>query len=254
RGGAAGRAGGRVLRLRPPHRDRPELPRLRCPAAPRQLGHDARERLQLHPRQALAPVPAGARDLPHRAGVQPRRRRPARLARPGDVHAQGAGQVTTAVASVAATAVEPVDALLAVDGLTVGFATAHGWVTVVEDVTFSVNTGETVGLVGESGSGKTVTVLSLMGLIDRRAGRVTGGMRQRAMIAMALACEPKLLIADEPTTALDVTIQAQVLDLLRSLQRELGMAVLFVTHDLGVVADLCDRVVVMYAGQVVEQA
>ena len=72
------------------------------------------------------------------------------------------------------------------------------------------------------------------------------------MIAMALACEPKLLIADEPTTALDVTIQAQVLDLLRSLQHELGMAVLFVTHDLGVVADIADRITVLYAGQIVE--
>ena len=82
----------------------------------------------------------------------------------------------------------------------------------------------------------------------------SGGMRQRAMIAMALACDPKLLIADEPTTALDVTIQAQILELLRSLQRDLGMAVVFVTHDLGVVAEICDRVVVMYAGQVVEEA
>jgi peptide/nickel transport system ATP-binding protein len=82
----------------------------------------------------------------------------------------------------------------------------------------------------------------------------SGGMRQRAMIAMALACGPKLLIADEPTTALDVTIQAQVLELMKSLQQRLGMSILFVTHDLGVVADICDRVVVMYAGQVVEQA
>jgi peptide/nickel transport system ATP-binding protein len=79
-------------------------------------------------------------------------------------------------------------------------------------------------------------------------------MRQRVMLAMALSCEPKLLIADEPTTALDVTVQAQILDLLRTLQRELGLAVVFVTHDLGVVADLCDRVAVMYAGQIVEHA
>jgi peptide/nickel transport system ATP-binding protein len=82
----------------------------------------------------------------------------------------------------------------------------------------------------------------------------SGGMRQRAMIAMALSCDPKLLIADEPTTALDVTIQAQILELIKGLQRDFEMAVLFVTHDLGVVADICNRVVVMYAGQVVERA
>ena len=236
-------------------------------------------------------------------------------------------------------------ALLTVDGLTLQFATAAGWLTVVEDVGFHVRAGEVVGLVGESGSGKTVTSLGIMGLLPPRSSRrahgsvwmggreltalddaamrkvrgdeismifqepmtslnpaftvgnqiaeavrlhrdasrreararavemldlvgipdatrragdyphaFSGGMRQRAMIAMALACEPKLLIADEPTTALDVTIQAQVLDLIRSLQQALGMAVLFVTHDLGVVADICDRVVVMYAGQVVEDA
>ena len=235
--------------------------------------------------------------------------------------------------------------LLAVEGLRVEFATAKGWLAVVEDVGFAVGSGETVGLVGESGSGKTVSALAVMGLLPQRSGRVaagsvrfegrslttlspdemrqirgndismifqepmtslnpaytvgnqiaetvrlhrhvprrvaweravemldvvgipdphrrvrdyphafSGGMRQRVMIAMALACEPKLLIADEPTTALDVTIQAQVLELMRSLQERLGMAILFVTHDLGVVAEICDRVVVLYAGQVVEQA
>jgi oligopeptide/dipeptide ABC transporter ATP-binding protein len=107
---------------------------------------------------------------------------------------------------------------------------------------------------------KAEQLLGLVGIPDP-AGRMgayphelSGGMCQRAMIAMALCCEPRLLIADEPTTALDVTIQAQILDLIRRLNRELGMAILFITHDLGVVAELADRVAVMYAGKVVEQA
>ena len=235
--------------------------------------------------------------------------------------------------------------VLAVEGLSVEFRGHPDWLRVVDDVSFEIQPGETVGLVGESGSGKTVTSLAAMGLLPRRAARIaegtvrldgrdlqqltpaerrqvrgrdmsmvfqepmtslnpafsvgnqiaeslrvhrrlrrrqalaqavellelvgvpdaerrvkdyphtfSGGMRQRAMIAMAVACQPALLIADEPTTALDVTVQAQVLDLLRRLQAEFGMAMLFVTHDLGVVANACDRVVVLYAGQVVEQA
>ncbi len=103
-------------------------------------------------------------------------------------------------------------------------------------------------------------MLDLVGIADSRRRlndyphALSGGMRQRVMIAMALACDPKLLIADEPTTALDVTIQAQVLDLLSRLQSDLGMAILFVTHDLGVVAEIADRVTVLYAGQTAEVA
>ena len=91
-------------------------------------------------------------------------------------------------------------------------------------------------------------------IVDEYPFRLSGGMRQRAMIAMALACQPTLLIADEPTTALDVTTQAQILALLRNLQKQYGMAMLFITHDMGVVAEIADEVAVMYLGRVVEQA
>jgi len=107
---------------------------------------------------------------------------------------------------------------------------------------------------------RTVELLDMVGIplpAERAKSyphELSGGMRQRAMIAMAISCNPTLLIADEPTTALDVTIQAQILDVLRKLQQDLGMALLLITHDLGVVAEMCHDVLVMYAGQVVEQA
>ena len=236
-------------------------------------------------------------------------------------------------------------ALLRVEALSIGFSTEEGPVRVVEEVSFSVPRGRTVGLVGESGCGKSVTAMTLLRLLpsppsrieggrilfdgedlarldedamrlvrgdrigmifqepmtslnptlsigfqigevlrlhrghDRRTAKaaaieilaqvgvgaperrveqfphqLSGGLRQRVMIAMALVCHPSLLIADEPTTALDVTIQAQILDLLRRLQGELGMAILLITHDFGVVAEICDEVVVMYAGRIVERA
>jgi len=107
---------------------------------------------------------------------------------------------------------------------------------------------------------RTLEAFALVGIpapeqrIDEYPHQLSGGLRQRVMIAMALACRPKLLIADEPTTALDVTIQAQILELIAKLQRELGMAMLLITHDLGVVAETAKRVAVMYAGRVVEEA
>ncbi len=107
--------------------------------------------------------------------------------------------------------------------------------------------------------GEAARLLDMVGIpaarsqLDRYPHQISGGQRQRVMIAMALACQPRLLIADEPTTALDVTVQAQILDLLDRLRRELGMAVLLITHDLGVVAETCDRIMVMYAGRVAEE-
>jgi oligopeptide/dipeptide ABC transporter ATP-binding protein len=116
------------------------------------------------------------------------------------------------------------------------------------------------GLTGEAARARALALLGMVGIPDTAARleeyphRLSGGMCQRVMIALALAGQPRVLIADEPTTALDVTIQAQILDLLRRLQAETGMALLLITHDLGVVAEVADRVAVMYAGRIVEQA
>lgn len=235
--------------------------------------------------------------------------------------------------------------LLDVRHLTTRFHTRNGVVHAVEDVSFAVEPGQTLGIVGESGSGKSVTCYSLLGLIPQPPGRIhsgqalfdgvdllkasektlrsirgkrismifqdpmsslnpfmrisaqlteplllheglrgpaaleravaalaevgipdpdkrihsyphefSGGMRQRVMIAMALITRPELLICDEPTTALDVTVQKQVLDLIRDRQRTLGTAVVFITHDLAVVSEMCDHINVMYAGRIVESA
>lgn len=235
--------------------------------------------------------------------------------------------------------------ILELENLEVNFHTLDGVVHAVNNVSYSVEPGKTLGIVGESGCGKSVSVLSIMRLIQEPPGKIkqgkiifrgedlltyddvqmekirgaeigmvfqdpmtylnpvltigkqiseaivvhkgvtyqeadevtirllnmvgipnpaerlkdyphqfSGGMRQRVMIAIALSCSPSVLIADEPTTALDVTIQAQFIELTKSLQTNLGMAVIWITHDLGVVAELADKVVVMYAGYVVEEA
>jgi len=105
---------------------------------------------------------------------------------------------------------------------------------------------------------RAIELLTIVGIpqperrVNQYPHEFSGGMRQRAMIAIALACSPKLLVADEPTTALDVTIQAQILDLMKDLQKKMGTSIILITHDLGVVAEMCDRVIVMYAGKVVE--
>ena len=235
--------------------------------------------------------------------------------------------------------------LLEIENLRTYFHTRAGIIRAVDDVSFSLEEGETVGIVGESGSGKSVSCYSILGLIPQPPGRIesgtarfggidllhcsseqlrrirgkrismifqdpmtslnpylrvseqimepllvhekisqrkallkaiaaleevgiqdaarriqlyphqfSGGMRQRVMIAMALISRPEILIADEPTTALDVTVQAQILELIRQSQQNLGMAVIFITHDLGVVASFCESVNVMYAGRIVESA
>ena len=236
------------------------------------------------------------------------------------------------------------DPILQINHLITEFETDEGRVRAVDDVSFSVNAGETLGIVGESGCGKSVTAQSIMRLLPQPMGQIvggeilfqghdlvtvpleqmhkirgarigmvfqepmtalnpvhtvgrqlaevmllhkkitkqealrlsvemldkvgipspdirmgeyphqlSGGMRQRVVIAMALACQPQLLIADEPTTALDVTIQAQILELIAELQRDMGMAVILITHDLGVIAETSKNVVVMYAGKVAEK-
>ena len=117
-----------------------------------------------------------------------------------------------------------------------------------------------LGLSQNEANNKTVEMLDLVGIggaqrrMEQYPHELSGGLRQRVMIAIALACRPELLIADEPTTALDVTVQAQILDLLRTLQSEMNMSVLLISHDLGIVAETCDRVFVMYAGRIVEKA
>ena len=119
---------------------------------------------------------------------------------------------------------------------------------------------EHLGLSREEARKKAIELLDLVGIPMAQSRlkdfphQFSGGMRQRVMIAIALACDPKVLIADEPTTALDVTIQAQLLDIVKRLRKELGMAIIWITHDLGVVAEIADRVAVMYGGFIVEQA
>ena len=161
--------------------------------------------------------------------------------------------------------------VLDVKDLSMSFFTDQGVLPAVNHISFQVEKGKTLGIVGESGCGKSMTSLCVMRLFPSPPGKIvgipmpekiykecphqlSGGMRQRIMIAMALSCRPSVLICDEPTTALDVTVQAQILDLINRLKKETGTSVMMITHDMGVINEMSDTVLVMYAGQVVEYA
>ena len=156
------------------------------------------------------------------------------------------------------------DALRAIRGARIGFVFQDPMTSLNPVLTVGYQLAEPLrrhmGLSRAAARKKAKDLLELVGIPDaeRRLGdyphQFSGGMRQRVMIAIALACDPQVLIADEPTTALDVTIQAQILELMKELRRKLGMAIVWITHDLGVIAGIADRVIVMYGGQIVEHA
>ena len=318
-----------------------ELPRVRGRPDLADLGqHPLRRPPVPRPRQLVVAVLPGPRDHHHGARGELRRRRTAGRLRP-----EVAGMTETSTVRPGLGAPPPDDILLDVRHMKTYFKVMDGVVPAVDDISFSLARGSTLGIVGESGSGKSVTALTIMRLLDippaeiglesevwfdgreilslpesemrkirgndmamifqepltslnpvftvgdqiaeqvelhmnvnaresrdraiemlrlvgipspeRRAKQypheLSGGMRQRVMIGMALSCDPKLLIADEPSTALDVTVQAQILELLRAIQERTGAALILITHDLGVVAEMVDDVIVMYAGQIVEQ-